>query len=131
MDRLFLDANVLFSAAYRKDSALLCFWELEDVELVASAYALEEARRNLDREDQLRRLEKLVEGVRMVPESEIALPDGVALPQKDVPILQAALAAEASHLITGDRKDFGHYFGQKLGTTWILTPRDYLTSKKS
>jgi hypothetical protein len=26
MDRLFFDANVLFSAAYRADTALLQFW---------------------------------------------------------------------------------------------------------
>ena len=41
MDRVFLDANVLFSAAYRQDSSLLRLWELKDVELVTSAYAFE------------------------------------------------------------------------------------------
>jgi len=34
----------------------------------------------------------------------------VDIPEKDVPIVRAALAAEASHLITGDRRDFGRYF---------------------
>ncbi len=34
MDRLFLDANVLFSAAYRDDSGLQRLWDLSDVELV-------------------------------------------------------------------------------------------------
>jgi hypothetical protein len=44
-----------------------------------------------------------VRSLEIVPESAVELPDVVELAEKDVPILQAALAAEASHLITGDR----------------------------
>ena len=130
MDRLFLDANVLFSAAHREDSGLLRIWELEDVELVTSAYAFEEARRNLDTEDQLGRLQELIRNLQIVPESAVDLPDGVGLSQKDVPILQAAIAAEASHLVTGDRKDFGPYFGHKLAGVSIMTPRAYLNTRE-
>ncbi len=130
MDRPFLDANVLFSAAYREGSGLRRLWELEDVELLTSGYALEEARRNLDTDDQLDRLHELVRGLQLVPESAVDLPDAVDLSEKDVPILQAAIAAEASHLITGDRKDFGPYFGEKLRGVRITTPREYLNSRK-
>ena len=130
MDRPFLDANVLFSAAYREGSGLRRPWELEDVELLTSGYALEEARRNLDTDDQLDRLHELVRGLQLVPESAVDLPDAVDLSEKDVPILQAAIAAEASHLITGDRKDFGPYFGEKLRGVRITTPREYLNSRK-
>ncbi len=130
MDRVFLDANVLFSAAYRQESSLLRLWELKDVELVTSAYAFEEARRNLDTGEQLSRLQELVRSLEIVPENAVELPDVVELTEKDVPILQAALAAEASHLITGDRKDFGRYFGQKLGGVWVMTPREYLETRK-
>ena len=130
MDRPFLDANVLFSAAYREGSGLRRLWELEDVELLTSGYALEEARRNLDTDDQLDRLHELVRGLQLVPESAVDLPDAVDLSEKDVPILQAAIAAEASHLITGDRKDFGPYFGEKLSGVRITTPREYLNSRK-
>ena len=130
MDRVFLDANVLFSAAYRLDSSLLRLWELKDAELVTSAYAFEEARRNLDTEAQLGRLQELVRSLEIVPESAIELPGAVELTKKDVPILQAAVAAEASHLITGDRKDFGGYFGQRLVGVWVMTPREYLKTKK-
>lgn len=130
MDRLFLDANVLFSAAYRADSGLLQLWELDDVELLTSAYAFEEARRNLGADDQLRCLQELVRDLEIVPESEVALPDEVELSGKDVPILQAAVAAESSHLITGDRKDFGRYFGQKLGRVWVMTPCEYLNTRE-
>ena len=52
MDRLLLDANVLFSAAYRPAAGVARLWELERVELLTSAYAAEEARLNLMEEDQ-------------------------------------------------------------------------------
>ena len=42
MDRLFLDANVLFSAAHRPEGRLLRLWKLDDVTLCSSRYALEE-----------------------------------------------------------------------------------------
>lgn len=130
MDRLFLDGSVLFSAACRDDSGLLQLWELKDVELLTSGYALEEARRNLDMDEQLRCLEALVRGLRLVPESANELPDGVELSEKDVPIVQAAIAAQTSHLITGDRRDLGRVFGQQMGGVWVMTPREYLTSRK-
>jgi len=47
MHRLFLDANILFSAAYRPDAGLVQFWKLKDTILCASRYAIEEARINL------------------------------------------------------------------------------------
>jgi len=47
LDRIFLDANVFFSAACLELSGLARLWTLEDVELLSSAYAVEEARRNL------------------------------------------------------------------------------------
>ena len=130
MDRLFLDANVLFSAAYREDSGLLELWELEDVELFRSAYAFEEARRNLDDVERLERLQDLVQRLSIVPESDAALPDGVDIPEKDAPILRAALAAETSHLITGDRRDFGRYFGRQLGSVRVMPPRQYFETRK-
>src|ERR1700751_2609222 len=59
MDRLFLDANILFSAAYRHSSGLLAQRRLKDVKLCSSRYALEEARINLSDEAQRRRLVNL------------------------------------------------------------------------
>lgn len=46
-DRLFLDANVLFSAAYREDAGVAFLWSLDDVVLSTSSYAIEEAERSL------------------------------------------------------------------------------------
>ena len=43
VDRVFLDANVLFSAAYSEGSRLRELWRLAETELLTSAFALEEA----------------------------------------------------------------------------------------
>ena len=66
MDRLFLDANVLFSAAYREDAGLALFWNLPKVVLLSSTYAVEEARVNLDTHPRQIRLAKLVDGIKVI-----------------------------------------------------------------
>jgi hypothetical protein len=58
MERLFLDANVLFSASYKSDAGLPRLWKLKNVALCSSGYALEEARIDLTDENQRTRLNK-------------------------------------------------------------------------
>ena len=101
MDRLFLDANVLFSAAYSANTGLLQFWKLKNVVLCSSRYALEEAAINLAQDVQKRRLEKLVVTIEFFKPMSHSLPQDL-MPDKDVPIFLAAVAAQATHLITGD-----------------------------
>jgi hypothetical protein len=127
VDRVFLDANVLFSAAYRESNGLLRFWSLTDAVLVSSPYAIDEARRNLTDPDAGARLDKLLGSVSLVPEASptASLPIGVNLPAKDVPILLAAIAGQASHLLTGDVRHFGPLFGQTIEGVLILLPADY------
>jgi predicted nucleic acid-binding protein len=126
MPRAFLDANVLFSAAYREESGLLRLWRIPGAMLVTSGYAAEEARRNLASAGQLARLEDLLTRTLIVPESNAPMPAGVRLPDKDHPILKAAIAAEATHLVTGDVKDFGPYFGRRIGGVLVVTPADFI-----
>lgn len=128
MDRVFLDANVLFSAAYRSDSGLRRLWELAEVVLLSSEYAVAEARHNLSAGEQRERLDALIRDVKIVNESaepEI-LPRDVKLPVKDRPILAAAIQAKATHLLTGDKTDFGELFGRCIGGVKILRPAEYL-----
>ena len=129
-DRVFLDANVLFSAAYRGDSGLARLWRpTYRITLLSSRYAIEEARRNLDDVHARERLARLVTGLEVVTEVATGnLPNGVSLPEKDWPILLAAIAAEASHLLTGDRAHFGDYFGRRIAGILIQRPGDYLAS---
>jgi predicted nucleic acid-binding protein len=126
MDRIFLDANVLFSAAYRADSGLLAFWKLRDVALFSSRYAIEEAKINLEEAAQRRMLAQLTPALQVFDARERELPTGIALPEKDAPILLAAIEAQATHLITGDLRHFGAYFGKSLEGVLILTPAEYL-----
>lgn len=129
MDRLFLDANVMFSAAYRANAGLLRLWKLKDVALCSSRYALEEAGINLERETQRRRLARLAWSIRLFDASSRELPPAVALPEKDVPIFLAAIQAKATHLITGDLRHFGPYFGKTIEGILILSPSEYLKTK--
>lgn len=131
MDRVFLDANVLFSAAYREDSGLRALWRLQGVQLVSSGYAVQEAMENLDKREQKARLEDLVSSLEVVAEPLSAenLSWAEELPEKDRPILLAALAAGATHLLTGDITHFGRFFGRTIGRLQVLTPRDYLNAK--
>lgn len=131
MDVVFLDANVLFSAAYRPDARLRRLWELPDVTLVTSAYAVEEARRNLDSPTQRADLEKLLHTVKVMTVTPLdcsPLP-AVELPDKDRPILLAAIDAKATHLLTGDFSHFGSYYGQAVEGVFILPPADYLRTR--
>ena len=72
MKLVFLDANVLFSAAYREKSGLLRLWNLPGVKLIASAYAAREAIVNLAEDAQRQRLESLMLDVTV--ETSAALP---------------------------------------------------------
>jgi predicted nucleic acid-binding protein len=131
MERLFLDANVLFSAAYRPNAGLLKLWRLPHVELCTSRYALEEARVNLSEDAQRRRLDRLAAKLNFFDSTSHALPPGVQLPEKDIPILLAAIEARCTHLITGDLRHFGPYFGKKLSGILVLLPADYLRLRSS
>ena len=129
MDRLFLDANVLFSVAYRPNAGLLQFWKLRDVILCSSHYALAEARINLIEEIQRRRLARLARSIQLFDESRRGLPSHVSLSEKDMPILLAAMEARATHLITGDVRHFGTYFGKTIEGILVLSPSDYLKKR--
>jgi len=125
--RVFLDANVLFSAAYLPDAGLTRLWAVPDTEVVTSAYAVEEARRNLESEQARARLAALLERTEVVSEAlNLSLSGSISLRDKDRPILQAAIAADATHLITGDLRDFGSLLGRTVEGVRIETPSMFL-----
>jgi uncharacterized protein len=102
-DRVFLDANVLVSAAWL---------------------------RNVRTSDQRTRLHRLVQRVQIVDEPRAQrLPAAVRLPEKDIPILLAAIESGSDYLLTGDLEHFGRYFGQEVAGVNILRPRDYLLKR--
>jgi hypothetical protein len=129
VDTVFLDASVLFSAAYRAGAFVTKLWRLPEVHLISSAYAVGEANRNLEGPDQCARLAELLRPVQIVPAALTKLPGWVTLPDKDEPILQAAIAGHATHLLTSDVKHFGAYFWQIVEGVTILPPAGYLKGK--
>ncbi|MGB8479193.1 MAG: PIN domain-containing protein [Acidobacteriaceae bacterium] len=132
--RVFLDANVLFSAAYREPAGLAVLWKLRGVQLLTSEYAAQEAANNLAEAEQQSRLRDLIERIEIVSDAlgvDATIQDklaGIDLPDKDRPILTAAVAANADFLLTGDIQHFGRYFGQVLCGVRILRPAEFLKS---
>jgi len=130
MDIVFLDANILFSSAYLPDSNFLKLWRFPDVRLASSDYAAQEARRNLRGADRLERLDTLLQSVRLVGATpDLRLPEGIVLPTKDAPILLAAVAANATHLLTGDLKHFGRYRNTVVEGVLILSASAYFLTR--
>ena len=131
MDRVFLDANVLFSAAYAPANSFLDLWKRKGIRLLTSDYAVEEARRNLREHEHLERLRRLTGAMEIVssrPEhfASPGRPSEVSLPEKDQPILVAAVAARATHLLTGDKRHFGPWIGKRIRGVLIQSPAQYL-----
>jgi predicted nucleic acid-binding protein len=126
-ERVFLDANVLFSIAYGSPGLEQLWSDAKrgKYELIASQYVIEEAKRNLDRREQQDALNRFLSEVRVVPEADPALPCPIPLPEKDRPVLMAALSCKADYLITGDVTHFGKYFGKRIRRLRICTPRDF------
>lgn len=127
--RVFMDANILFSAA-KSDGAVRALVKLlldEGHECCADAYVVAEARRNLlDKGAQaVQVLDTLLERLRITPG---LVSGGVAaqvnwLPPKDRPVLAAAIRLGCDALVTGDRKHFGSAYGQQIGGVTIHSPR--------
>lgn len=113
--RVFLDANILFSAS-AKDSATrrLLDSAFEHAEILTSPHAVEEARRNLEakRPDQVRELRKLQRRVTVT--HAFARIRSTDLPDQDVPIVAGAVGAQCTHLWTSDKRHFGRFYGKKF-----------------
>jgi uncharacterized protein len=132
--RLFLDANVLFTAAHNPEGRSAAIFQLAQAgacRLVTSPHALEEARRNLrlkfpSAAPAFERLVVLASVEPEAPPKDVAWAEEQGLPLKDAPILAAAAQARCDVLVTGDRTDFGHLYGRRLRGTLVLSPADAL-----
>lgn len=126
--RIFLDANILFSAARAPGAMRRLLSMAEDAghELWADTYVFEEARRNLVAKspDGLAVLEAIARRIRIggLPVGGVLLPEAAILPEKDRPVLAAAIHHRCDVLITGDRTHFGPLYGQRLQDLLILSP---------
>ncbi|HEX9092703.1 MAG TPA: PIN domain-containing protein [Coriobacteriia bacterium] len=131
MDRVFLDANVLVSAALKPGSRLARLWDLDDVRLLGSPYVLEEARRNVTEPAAAPRLERLIGAMVVLPSepSDFEIAEDPGLPAKDRPVLLAAIVSGADLLLTGDMTHFGGCMGRSVSGVRVSLPGDYLRTR--
>lgn len=126
--RIFLDANILFSAA-KTDGAvrqLLGLLGAAGHELWVDGYVLEEARRNLAAKapGAVPALETLVADLRTAEAQPADAGEvfSAQLPEKDRPVLAAAVRLGCEALVTGDRSHFGALYGKTVAGVAIHSP---------
>lgn len=132
--RVFLDANILFSAA-KSDGAvreLLRLLRQAGHECCVDEYVAFEARRNLENKgvEALSAFETLLGRLRVSPAQAVreASKELDWLPEKDRPVLAAAMRLRCDVLITGDRSHFGPGYGKVFGGVTIHSPRSMAES---
>ena len=129
--RIFVDANVLFSAARSAGAirTLLQMLQSTGHALAADAYVVAEARRNLEAkasaDAQIYLQGRLAQmEVRQVSYAEVAHEQSLVrwLPEKDRPVLLAAMAMQCDVLLTGDRTHFGAGYGKTFAGVMVYAP---------
>lgn len=128
--RIFLDANVLFSAAKSVGAVneMLKILVSRKHVLCVDEYVVTEARRNLSAKAPVESLARLNEWLAriVVSPARIGGRDNQItswLPEKDRPVLEAAIRLQCDALVTGDVTHFGAGFGKSFGGVAIYSPR--------
>ena len=127
--RIFLDANILFSAA-KSDGAVRHLLQLvlnAGHECWIDDYVEVEARRNLlvKGEDAVTAFETMLTQLHLgAAQAPAAMRNDLDwLPEKDRPVLAAAIRLQCDVLLTGDRTHFGSGYGKAFGGVTIQSPR--------
>lgn len=131
--RVFVDANILFSAA-KSDGAVRRLLRLlveNGHECCADAYVVAEARRNLAVKgpEALAAFEALLRRLRVAGTASsrsVHSKNAAWLPEKDRPVLAAAIGLRCQALVTGDKTHFGPAYGQTFDGVTIRSPRSML-----
>jgi hypothetical protein len=120
--RIFLDANVLFSASNRGSNiARLVELAVRDHVVLTCDLAHEEARRNivLKRSQWSKGFDELQAAIQCVPTALFELP--VELIEKDRPIICSAIHSGCDLLATGDKRHFEHLFEQTVQGVTVVS----------
>ncbi len=127
--RIFLDANVLFSAAKSDGAVAELVKRLLQAghECCADSYVIEEARRTLAAKapSGVAALDALLERLRIASAVTAQVDTDVIdwLPEKDRPVLGSAIRMRCAALVSGDRTHFGAGYGKSFGGVTIYSPR--------
>jgi predicted nucleic acid-binding protein len=129
--RLFLDADIAFSAALSDGAVRRLLYDLIDKDhtLVMDSYVWEEAGRNLlvYRAAAIENLHRLSLHIEIAGTVKSRLPRETVLeefPEKDLPVISSAVEHKCSILITGDKLHFGRYYGKRIAGVTILSPTE-------
>ena len=127
--RVFLDANILFSAVWSDGAVRRLLNDLLEAghACVADGYVWSEAERNLitHRSQALAALHELGAVIELhapFAGGGVVL-DAPNLPEKDEPVLASAVALRCDTLVTGDRTHFGGLWGTTVAGVRVLSPR--------
>ena len=133
--RIFLDANILFSASQSAGAIrqLIQALQADGHVLVADEYVATEARRNIaGKAGALSQvyLQNLLSQVEISAAHYPANAHAAVswLPEKDRPVLMAAIALRCDALLTGDRTHFGAGYGQTFDGVTIYAPAQLATA---
>ena len=125
--RIFLDANILFSAAKRDGAIRRLLNELKRAghHCVADSYVIGEARKNLEAKypSAMGSLEEVLVGVDCSTKVSGPIFSEHRLPDKDRPVMAAAVHHRCQALLTGDKMHFGALYGQTIGGVTIHSPQ--------
>lgn len=127
--RIFLDANILFSAGKSAGAIRRLVEEIQACghECIADEHVIAEARRNLEQkfpsalpdfESRLRAISRLAS-----PPSSSTPSLALLLPEKDRPVLASAIQHQCQALLTGDKTHFGRIYGQSIAGVGIHSPQ--------
>jgi len=133
--KLFLDANIIYSASRSEKGASFAIFQLKNkfkIELISSKLAMIEAERNIVEKETLLILNQFYDFLKEI--SIISVESDKAkvfykniIEEKDAPILYGAKLSQENFLITLDKK---HFFTEKIKNKKfpfkILTPGDFL-----
>jgi predicted nucleic acid-binding protein len=122
--KVFLDANILFSGSIAESRIAELLTVIKKYgSCVTSDYALEEARKNIELKKfgSLQGLQLLLENITVSNQLLLNLP--VEIKPKDIPILGGSIAQKCTHLLTGDKKDFGFLFGKRVEAVLVVSPK--------
>ena len=122
--RIFLDANILFSAAKSDGAIRQLLRKLTHAQhtLVADSYAQAEAQRNIAAKADAQAVHDLdallgkvdVSAVQFAQPSPTLQAAALWLPEKDRPVLLAAIVLACDVLVTGDSTHFGVGYGKRF-----------------
>ena len=131
--KVFLDSNVIFSAAYSEKgkSRSYLFFELQNLNIIKiyiSNLVKFESIHNIKikKPEKLDFLNELLSKADIIEDVDVYYEFAKNLPENDRIILSSAVYHDIDFFITGNTKDFLTFYNKKLKNTLILTPKDFL-----